>query len=152
MPWGFVLSYPLSEGGPERGQERGIYAASRPERADAPELSVPLIALRTVKRHKCRAPAPGHMGRISPVPPNVSQWPYMECGGKRSAAPLWLRLARWREPKRRRRYALPAHSRWWYFRDAPGATLVLPFYLKKCFGSFTLYPAGNFKAKLGRIR
>ena len=48
----------------------------------------------------------------------------MECGGKRSATPLWLRAERApepeasvrpaprlrRKPKRRRRFALPAHS------------------------------------------
>jgi hypothetical protein len=35
----------------------------------------------------------------------------MECGGKRSATPLWLRDRKARPtPKRRRRYALPAHS------------------------------------------
>ncbi|PWU20770.1 MAG: hypothetical protein C5B50_03195 [Verrucomicrobia bacterium] len=39
------------------GTERGIYAASRPERRDAPGLSGAFIALWTVKRHKCRAPA-----------------------------------------------------------------------------------------------
>ncbi|PWU17248.1 MAG: hypothetical protein C5B50_11690 [Verrucomicrobia bacterium] len=37
--------------------ERGIYAASRLERTEAPGLSGPFISLRTVKRHKCRAPA-----------------------------------------------------------------------------------------------
>ena len=42
---------------------------------------------------------------------------HMECGGKRSATPLW----HWRtagEPKRRRRSALPAHSIWWRVEDA----------------------------------
>ena len=33
----------------------------------------------------------------------------MECGGKRSATPLWMRLML--DPKRRRRFALPAHSK-----------------------------------------
>ncbi|PWU13487.1 MAG: hypothetical protein C5B50_19195 [Verrucomicrobia bacterium] len=32
----------------------------------------------------------------------------MECGGKRSATPFWLRLANYKKPKRRRRCALPA--------------------------------------------
>ncbi|PWU19742.1 MAG: hypothetical protein C5B50_05835 [Verrucomicrobia bacterium] len=41
------------------GTERGIYAASTPERTEAPGLSGPFIELRTVKRHKCRAPARG---------------------------------------------------------------------------------------------
>jgi len=33
----------------------------------------------------------------------------LECGGKRSATPLWLHVAN--NPKRRRRFALPAHSK-----------------------------------------
>ena len=39
-------------------------------------------------------------------------WPRsLECGGKRSATPLWVRQERRVElPKRRRRFALPAHS------------------------------------------
>jgi phosphomethylpyrimidine synthase len=34
----------------------------------------------------------------------------LECGGKRSATPLWIELSF--DPKRRRRFALPAHSIW----------------------------------------
>ena len=38
----------------------------------------------------------------------------MECGGKRSATPLWMSVGsclRGLKPKRRRRFALPAHSK-----------------------------------------
>jgi hypothetical protein len=37
----------------------------------------------------------------------------VECGGKRSATPLWYWGTAPDEPKRRRRFALPAHSIWW---------------------------------------
>jgi hypothetical protein len=36
---------------------------------------------------------------------------YMECGGKRSATPLWSQRAGLNQQKRRRRFALPAHSK-----------------------------------------
>jgi hypothetical protein len=36
----------------------------------------------------------------------------LECGGKRSATPLLFKLFKFnRTPKRRRRFALPAHSK-----------------------------------------
>ncbi len=37
---------------------------------------------------------------------------FLECGGKRSATPLWIVWIQMiTEPKRRRRFALPAHSK-----------------------------------------
>jgi hypothetical protein len=38
----------------------------------------------------------------------VERFFILECGGKRSATPLWIVI----DPKRRRRFALPAHSKW----------------------------------------
>ncbi len=35
---------------------------------------------------------------------------YLQCGGKRSATPLWIAV-QIENPQRRRRFALPAHSR-----------------------------------------
>jgi len=43
----------------------------------------------------------------------------MECGGKRSATPLWSQRAGPNQQKRRRRCALPAHSIWRYLQIAP---------------------------------
>jgi hypothetical protein len=40
----------------------------------------------------------------------ICECPFMECGGKRSATPLWMKIIQ-RDPKRRRRFALPAHSK-----------------------------------------
>jgi hypothetical protein len=48
---------------------------------------------------------------------------YMECGGKRSATPLWSQRAGLTKQKRRRRSALPAHCKW-YTRCAPFNVLV----------------------------
>src|SRR5262245_35164958 len=45
----------------------------------------------------------------------------MECGGKRSATPLWYWRTALSKPKRRR-CALPAHSKWRYLQDAPSLT------------------------------
>jgi hypothetical protein len=42
----------------------------------------------------------------------------MECGGKRSATPLWNQQAELTQEKRRRRFAMPAHSKWCYIQDA----------------------------------
>src|SRR5262249_2924155 len=44
---------------------------------------------------------------------------YMECGGKRSATPLWNQRAGPNQQKRRRRVALSAQSKWWHILDAP---------------------------------
>jgi len=41
----------------------------------------------------------------------------MGCGSKRSATPLWSQGAGLNQQKRRRRFALPPHSK--YFQDAP---------------------------------
>ena len=50
----------------------------------------------------------------------------MECGGKRSATPLWSQRAGLDQRKRRRRFALPAHSRWWHIQDTlPDLTSAL---------------------------
>src|ERR1051326_4949955 len=57
-------------------------------------------------------------GRILDVPPNASIAEYMECGGKRSATPLWIQQDGTSQRKRRRRSALPAHSIRWYIQDA----------------------------------
>jgi hypothetical protein len=35
----------------------------------------------------------------------------LECGGKRSATPLWIGLVKTGHPQRRRRFALPPHSK-----------------------------------------
>jgi hypothetical protein len=49
--------------------------------------------------------------RILAVPPEASNAEYMECGGKRSAIPLWNHPTGLNQEKRRRRFALPAHSK-----------------------------------------
>ena len=42
----------------------------------------------------------------------VRRTPLLECGGERIATPLWIGYAPApQEPKRRRRFALPAHSK-----------------------------------------
>src|ERR1051326_1001315 len=53
----------------------------------------------------------------------------MECGGRRSATPLWSERTRPNQQKRRRRFAPPAHSIRWHIQDAPLADFLLTFCL-----------------------
>src|SRR5882724_4161121 len=56
-------------------------------------------------------------GRVNLGNTTISE--YMERGGKRSATPLWRHRAGLNQQKRRRRFALPAHSIWRCIQDAP---------------------------------
>src|SRR5216110_58781 len=56
----------------------------------------------------------GKKGCVLTVPPRAPIAEYMECGGKRSATPLWSLRAGLNQQKRRRRFALSAHSKWCY--------------------------------------
>jgi hypothetical protein len=49
----------------------------------------------------------------------------MECGGKRSATPLWGQRSKLNQQKRRRRSALPAHSKWWHIQESSFPIQVL---------------------------
>jgi hypothetical protein len=56
-------------------------------------------------------------GQTLAIPPGASIAKHMECGGKRSATPLWSERAGLNQQKRRRRFALAAHSKGCYFPD-----------------------------------
>jgi hypothetical protein len=64
-------------------------------------------------------------GRMLALPPRASVAEYVECGGKRSATPLWSQRAGLKQQERRRRFALPAHSIWWYSKMRPPETILL---------------------------
>src|SRR6266436_7964190 len=72
------------------------------------------------------------MTPTSDVPPRASVAEYMECGGKRSATPLWSHRAGLKQQKRRRRFALPAHSKWCYIQGAPPSAIFFCLAFSLC--------------------
>ena len=64
---------------------------------------------------------------ISTTPGRLLKNFILECGGKRSATPLWISaLKPPKDPKRRRRFALPAHSTLRSLRTLKGFFSSLP--------------------------
>ena len=98
-------------------------AATRPGRCRAGRRDVRSLRARIQSRSvqngkRVAATARLLLCRISTMKSGSSASPQiLECGGKRSATPLWIKSSsssgrlQCREPKRRRRFALPAHSK-----------------------------------------